>query len=69
VLALQRLKEAAEKAKHELSTTTEQKSIFRLSHQQQAGPQHLLLKMTRSGLEQLANEYVTRSIEISKTCN
>jgi molecular chaperone DnaK len=66
VLALQRLKEAAEKAKHELSTTTETEINIPFITSTAAGPQHLLLKMTRSGLEQLANEYVTRSIEITK---
>ena len=66
VLALQRLKEAAEKAKHELSTTTETEINIPFITSTAAGPQHLLLKMTRSGLEQLANEYVSRSIEITK---
>jgi molecular chaperone DnaK len=66
VLALQRLKEAAEKAKHELSTTSETEINIPFITSTAAGPQHLLLKMTRAGLEQLANEYITRSIEITK---
>lgn len=66
VLALQRLKEAAEKAKHELSTTSETEINIPFITSTASGPQHLLLKMTRAGLEQLANEYITRSIEITK---
>lgn len=66
VLALQRLKEAAEKAKHELSTVTETEINIPFITSTDAGPQHLVLKMTRAQLEQLAKEYVDRSIEITK---
>ena len=65
-LALQRLDEAAEKAKHELSTTTETEINIPFITSDAAGPKHLLLKMTRATLEELAREYVDQSIEINK---
>jgi len=65
-LALQRLKEAAEKTKHELSTTMESKINIPFITSTAAGPQHLLLKMSRAQLESLADEFITRSIEITK---
>ena len=65
-LALQRLKEAAEKAKHELSTTVDTEINIPFITSDSSGPRHLLLKMTRSTLESLAKEYVDRSIEITK---
>jgi molecular chaperone DnaK len=65
-LALQRLKEAAEKAKHELSTTMEAEINIPFITSTEAGPQHLLLKMTRAQLESLAEEFINRSIEITK---
>ncbi len=66
VLALQRLKEAAEKTKHELSTTPESEINIPFITSDASGPKHLLLKMSRATLESLAEEYVTRSIEITK---
>lgn len=66
VLALQRLKEAAEKAKHELSTTMETEINIPFITSDANGPKHLLLKMTRAKLEELAAEYIDRSIEITK---
>jgi molecular chaperone DnaK len=65
MLALQRLKEAAEKAKHELSTTMESEINIPFITSDASGPKHLLLKMTRATLESLAEEYVSRSIEIT----
>jgi len=65
-LALQRLDEAAEKAKHELSTTTETEINIPFITSDASGPKHLLIKMTRSTLEELAREYIERSIEITK---
>lgn len=66
-LALQRLDEAAEKAKHELSTSTESEvNIPFITVGSDGTPQHLLIKLTRATLESLASEYVTRSIEITK---
>jgi molecular chaperone DnaK len=65
-LAHQRLKEAAEKAKHELSTTMEAEINIPFITSDASGPKHLLLKMTRATLESLAKEYIDRSIEITK---
>lgn len=65
-LALQRLKEAAEKAKHELSTVLESEINIPFITSNQDGPKHLLIKFTRAELETLANKYIERSIEISK---
>lgn len=66
VLALQRLKEAAEKAKVELSTTLETEINIPFITSDASGPKHLLLKMSRATLEELAREYIDKSIEISK---
>jgi molecular chaperone DnaK len=65
-LALQRLKEAAEKAKHELSTTVETEINIPFITSDASGPRHLLMKMTRATLESLAKEFVDRSMEITK---
>ncbi|MBI2100252.1 MAG: molecular chaperone DnaK [Candidatus Vogelbacteria bacterium] len=65
-LALQRLKEAAEKAKHELSTTLESEINIPFITSDSSGPRHLLLKLTRAKLENLAREFIDRSIEITK---
>ena len=66
VLALQRLKEAAEKTKHELSTTMESEINIPFITSDASGPKHLLMKMTRAKLEELSMEYIDRSIEITK---
>jgi len=66
VLALQRLKEGAEKAKHELSTTPETEINIPFITSDASGPRHLLLKMTRAKLEELAQEFIDKSIEITK---
>ena len=66
VLALQRLKEAAEKAKHELSTTTETEINIPFIAQNDGVPQHLMMKMSRAKLEELAAQFIDRSIEITK---
>lgn len=65
-LAHQRLKEAAEKAKHELSTTMEAEINIPFITSDASGPKHLLMKMSRATLESLAKEYIDRSIEITK---
>lgn len=65
-LALQRLDEAAEKAKIELSTTTETEINIPFITSTDAGPQHLLIKMTRAKLEELAHEFIARSLEITQ---
>jgi molecular chaperone DnaK len=65
-LALQRLDEAAEKAKHELSVTAETEINIPFITSDANGPKHLLLKLTRAKLEDIAREFVDRSIEITK---
>jgi|TARA_Y100000310_G_scaffold345555_1_gene466520 molecular chaperone DnaK len=65
-LALQRLDEAAEKAKLELSTTTETEINIPFVTSDASGPKHLMLKMTRAKLEELAEEFVSRAVEITK---
>ncbi len=65
-LALQRLDEAAEKAKIELSTTAETEINIPFITSGPEGPQHLLLKLSRAKLEELAGSFVDRSIEITK---
>jgi molecular chaperone DnaK len=66
-LALQRLDEGAEKAKHELSSAAETEiNIPFITVDADKTPQHLLVKLSRSTLESLAEEFVTQSIEITK---
>ena len=65
-LALQRLKEAAEKAKHELSTTPDADINIPFITSDASGPKHLQLKLSRATLEDLAREYIDKSIEITK---
>lgn len=65
-LALQRLDEAAEKAKHELSTTTETEVNIPFITSDDEGPKHLLINLTRATLENLAQEYIDRSMEITE---
>ncbi|HDQ16704.1 MAG TPA: molecular chaperone DnaK, partial [Candidatus Vogelbacteria bacterium] len=65
-LAIQRLKESAEKAKHELSTVTETEVNIPFITSDSSGPRHLLIRMTRAKLEELADEYIKRSIDITK---
>ncbi len=66
VLALQRLKEAAEKAKHELSNTTESEINIPFITSDATGPKHLLLKLSRAKLEELAAPFLDKSIAITK---
>lgn len=65
-LALQRLDEAAEKAKIELSTTTDTEINIPFITSGESGPQHLLLKLTRAKLNELSQEYIDRAMEITK---
>lgn len=65
-LALQRLDEAAEKAKLELSSSGETEINIPFITSGEEGPKHLLIKLSRAKLEELAAEYVDRSIEITK---
>lgn len=65
-LARQRLREAAERAKHELSTTLETEINIPFITSDASGPRHLLMKLTRAALESLVEEYIKKSIEITK---
>ena len=61
-LALQRLKEAAEKAKIELSSTSSTEINLPFITADSSGPKHLTLKMTRADLEKLVDDLVKRTI-------
>ncbi|RVB31175.1 molecular chaperone DnaK, partial [Mesorhizobium sp. M7A.F.Ca.CA.001.07.2.1] len=61
-LALQRLKEAAEKAKIELSSTTQTEINLPFITADATGPKHLTLKLTRAKFEQLVDDLVQRTI-------
>ncbi|MDO8407797.1 MAG: molecular chaperone DnaK [bacterium] len=65
-LARQRLDEAAEKAKIELSAAIETEVNIPFLTSSDAGPQHLLVKMSRAKLEELAGEYIERALAITK---
>ncbi len=65
-LARQRLDEAAEKAKIELSTALESEINIPFITSTDAGPQHLLIKMTRAKLEELSREFLDRAMSITK---
>lgn len=65
-LSLQRLKEAAEKAKVELSAAMETEINLPFVTSDASGPKHLYLKLTRSKLEELVEDYVSKSIELVK---
>ena len=62
-LALQRLKEAAEKAKIELSTTTQTEINLPFITADATGPKHLQVKITRAKFESLVEDLVQRTIE------
>jgi molecular chaperone DnaK len=61
-MALQRLKDAAEKAKIELSTTTESEINLPFITADATGPKHLVKKLTRAKLEQLVDDLLQRSV-------
>jgi molecular chaperone DnaK len=61
--ALQRLREAAEKAKIELSTTQQTEVNLPFITADQNGPKHLVLTLSRSKLEQLTNDLVEKTLE------
>jgi molecular chaperone DnaK len=65
-LALQRLKEAAEKAKIELSSTTETEINQPYITADASGPKHLNLKLTRAKLEELVDDLIQKTIEPCK---
>jgi len=65
-LALQRLKEAAEKAKIELSSGTQTEINLPFITADASGPKHLTLKMTRAKLESLVDDLIQRTVEPCK---
>ncbi len=65
-MALQRLKEAAEKAKHELSTSMETEINLPFITQGSAGPVHFVKKFTRAQLENLVRDLVEQTLEPTK---
>jgi molecular chaperone DnaK len=65
-MALQRLKDAAEKAKIELSTTIETEINLPFVTADASGPKHLVRKLTRAKLEQLVGDLLDRSLEPCK---
>lgn len=64
-LALQRLKEAAERAKHELSTSQETEINLPYITSDASGPRHFVLKFSRAKLESLVGDFVTKSVELT----
>ncbi|MEK7094210.1 MAG: molecular chaperone DnaK [Patescibacteria group bacterium] len=65
-LAIQRLKEAAERAKHELSTAVETEVNLPYVTSDASGPKHLLIKLTRAKFEELVRKYIEHSIQLTK---
>jgi molecular chaperone DnaK len=65
-MAMQRLKEAGEKAKCELSTVAETDINLPFITADASGPKHLLMKLTRAKFEQMIEELVERSVEPCK---
>jgi len=65
-LALQRLKEAAEKAKIELSSSTQTEINLPFITADASGPKHLTLKLTRAKLESLVDDLIAKTIEPCK---
>src|SRR5690606_2428717 len=61
-LALQRLKEAAEKAKIELSSSSQTEINLPFITADQSGPKHLAIKLTRAKLESLVDDLISRTI-------
>lgn len=67
VLALQRLKDAAEKAKIELSSSTQTEINLPYITADASGPKHLNIKLTRAKLESLVEDLIERTIEPCRT--
>ena len=65
-LALQRIKEAAEKAKMELSSVLEAEINLPFISADSSGPKHLLYKLTRAQLENMVSDYIEESIRLVK---
>jgi molecular chaperone DnaK len=67
-MALQRLRDAAERAKIELSTTMETEINLPFITADASGPKHLVKKLTRAKLEAMVEELIQRSVPPSKQC-
>ncbi len=67
-LALQRLKEEAEKAKKELSSTMQYEVNLPFITADNTGPKHLTMKLTRAKLESLVDDLVKRTVDPCKAC-
>jgi molecular chaperone DnaK len=67
-MALQRLKEAAERAKIELSSSQETEINLPFITADASGPKHMVIKLTRAKLEQLVDDLVQRTLEPCKKC-
>ncbi|HUB07399.1 MAG TPA: molecular chaperone DnaK, partial [Myxococcales bacterium] len=67
-MALQRLKEAAERAKHELSSATETEINLPFICADATGPKHLVETLTRDQLEELVGDLIDRTLEPCKIC-
>lgn len=65
-LALQRLKEGVERAKHELSTSQETEVNLPYISSDASGPKHFLIKLTQAKVNDLTKEYIDRSIKLVK---
>ena len=65
-MALARLKEAAEKAKHELSTVMETEINLPFITSDASGPKHFVTKITRAKLEELVHDFIATSLELVK---
>ena len=65
-MALSRLKEAAEKAKHELSTVMETEINLPFVTSGIDGPKHFVTKMSRAKLEELVHDFIATSVELTK---
>ena len=65
-LALQRIKESAEKAKIELSSSLETEINLPFITSDASGPKHLLYKLTRANLESMVQDYIDKSIDLMK---
>jgi molecular chaperone DnaK len=66
-LALQRIKETAEKAKIELSSSMEAEINLPFITSDASGPKHLLLKLTRAQFESMVQDYLDKSIQLVKS--
>ena len=67
-LALQRIREAAEKCKVELSTTTQTEVNLPFITADASGPKHMLVKMTRAKLESLVGSLIQRTVDPCRAC-